>query len=155
MPDTSIDTRTTIGTTNTKSTTSDFLSEAKKAEKAGSGSNLGKDEFLKLLMKQLQYQDPLNPMEDREFIAQMATFSSLEQLTNLNTTMSAFVGLQDPMTMYVSWIGKEVTYEGEDSEEKTALVKSVKSSDGQYLLVLDDGTEVNPWNVTAVSHSDK
>ncbi|RCK11004.1 hypothetical protein DT075_25310 [Bacillus licheniformis] len=60
-----------------------------------------------------------------------------------------------PMTMYVSWIGKEVTYEGEDSEEKTALVKSVKSSDGQYLLVLDDGTEVNPWNVTAVSHSDK
>ncbi len=75
-------------------------------------------------------------MEDREFIAQMATFSSLEQLTNLNTTMSAFVGLQDPMTMYVSWIGKEVTYEGEDSEEKTALVKSVKSSDGQYLLVL-------------------
>lgn len=148
MPDTSIDTRTAIGTTNTKSTTSDFLSEAKKAEKAGSGSNLGKDEFLKLLMKQLQYQDPLNPMEDREFIAQMATFSSLEQLTNLNTTMSAFVGLQDPMTMYVSWIGKEVTYEGEDSEEKTALVKSVKSSDGQYLLVLDDGTEVNPWNVT-------
>ncbi|MDN5387865.1 MULTISPECIES: flagellar hook assembly protein FlgD [Bacillus] len=155
MPDTSIDTRTAIGTTNTKSTTSDFLSEAKKAEKSGSGSNLGKDEFLKLLMKQLQYQDPLNPMEDREFIAQMATFSSLEQLTNLNTTMSAFVGLQDPMTMYVSWIGKEVTYEGEDSEEKTALVKSIKSSDGQYLLVLDDGTEVNPWNVTAVSHSDK
>jgi len=150
MPDTSIDTRTAVGTTNTKSTTSNYLSEAKKAEKAGSGSNLGKDEFLKLLMKQLQYQDPLNPMEDREFIAQMATFSSLEQLTNLNTTMSTF-----PMTMYVSWIGKEVTYEGEDSEEKTALVKSVKSSDGQYLLVLDDGTEVNPWNVTAVSHSDK
>ncbi|TWM32473.1 Basal-body rod modification protein FlgD [Bacillus paralicheniformis] len=155
MPDTSIDTRTAIGTTNTKSTTSNYLSEAKKAEKAGSGSNLGKDEFLKLLMKQLQYQDPLNPMEDREFIAQMATFSSLEQLTNLNTTMSTFVGLQDPMTMYVSWIGKEVTYEGEESEEKTALVKSVKSSDGQYLLVLDDGAEVNPWNVTAVSHSDK
>lgn len=57
-------------------------------------------------------------MEDREFIAQMATFSSLEQLTNLNTTMSTFVGLQDPMSMYVDWIGKEVTYENENREEK-------------------------------------
>lgn len=110
---------------------------------------------MKLLVKQLQYQDPLNPMEDREFIAQMATFSSLEQLTNLNTTMSTFVGLQDPMSMYVDWIGKEVTYENENREEKTALVKSIKSSDGQYKLVLDDGTEVSPWNVTAVGVSAK
>lgn len=45
MSDTSIDTRTALGTTNTKSTTSDFLSEAKKAEKAGSGSNLGMMNF--------------------------------------------------------------------------------------------------------------
>ncbi|MCY8405874.1 flagellar hook assembly protein FlgD [Bacillus sonorensis] len=131
-------------------------STASSEKKTASGSsNLGKDDFLKLLVKQLQYQDPLNPMEDREFIAQMATFSSLEQLTNLNTTMSTFVGLQDPMSMYVDWIGKEVTYENENREEKTALVKSIKSSDGQYKLVLDDGTEVSPWNVTAVGVSAK
>lgn len=49
-------------------------------------SDLDKDAFLRLLVTQLQNQDPLNPMEDREFIAQMAQFSSLEQIRNLNKT---------------------------------------------------------------------
>ena len=49
---------------------------------------LGKDAFLNLLVTQLKNQDPLNPMDDREFIAQMAQFSSLEQMQNLNTTLA-------------------------------------------------------------------
>ncbi|NLM03871.1 MAG: flagellar hook capping protein [Clostridiales bacterium] len=50
-------------------------------------NDLDKDAFLSLLVTQLQNQDPLNPMEDREFISQMAQFSSLEQMQNLNATM--------------------------------------------------------------------
>ena len=50
----------------------------------GSVQSLGKDEFLQLMVTKLQNQDPLNPMEDEDYIAQLAQFSSLEQLTNIS-----------------------------------------------------------------------
>ena len=60
--------------------------ELKKASRAVS-KELDKEAFLKLLIAQLANQDPMNPMEDREFIAQMAQFSSLEQMANMSRTM--------------------------------------------------------------------
>lgn len=74
------------------------------------GSALDKDSFMLLLVTQFKYQDPLNPMEDKEFIAQLAQFSSLEQLMNLNDSMGLLTDATNNQQMInaTSYIGKSV-----------------------------------------------
>jgi len=55
--------------------------------------SLGRDDFLKLLVAQLSFQDPLEPMNDREFIAQMAQFSTLEQMTSMSSDFSRLTSM--------------------------------------------------------------
>ena len=59
---------------------------------SGSSPVTGKDEFLKLLVAQLQNQDPLSPVKNEEFVAQLATFTSLEQLISINENIKKLVG---------------------------------------------------------------
>src|SRR5690625_2052604 len=111
-------------------------------------SQLGKDEFLKILMVQLQKHYPLNPLEDKDFIAQMATFSSLEQLMNMSKSIDALVQNQliSPVVQYSHMIGKEVTYVGENAqgnrETLTSKVKAVSQKDGWAILELDNGEKI-------------
>ena len=70
----------------------DTFNKSIKGAKA-SGPELGKDDFLKLLITQLQHQDPTAPVDDKEFIAQMAQFSSLEQITNMSANFQRMAGL--------------------------------------------------------------
>lgn len=63
------------------------VAEKKSSTISANNSALGKDAFLQILVAQLQNQDPLSPMEDKDFIAQMAQFSSLEQMQDLNKNM--------------------------------------------------------------------
>ncbi len=84
-------------------------------EPATANNKLGKEEFLKMLVAQMQYQNPLDPLKDQEFIAQMTSFSSLEQLQNMNDTLSQDVQWNMLLsqtisnTMATSLIGREVT----------------------------------------------
>src|SRR5699024_8356784 len=82
------------------------------AQNRPASPDLGKDEFLKILMTQLQNQVPLDPMDDKDFIAQMVTISSLEQLMNMSGTMDKIVRSQtvSPVIQNSHLIGKEVSY---------------------------------------------
>ena len=82
--------------------------------KQSGGANLDKNAFMLLLVTQFKYQDPLNPMDDKEFVSQMAQFSSLEQLMNLNTSMTSLTDAtnNEQMINATSYIGKEVTVSG-------------------------------------------
>ncbi|MCM3160505.1 flagellar hook assembly protein FlgD [Metabacillus litoralis] len=118
-----------------------------------SGSNLGKDEFLKILMTQLQNQDPLNPMEDKEFISQMANFSSLEQITNMNSLMQKFLDSQtksDSILKYSEMIGKSIEW-SDSGAEQTGVVKAIKQKNNSIILELDNGKEITSDLITKIS----
>lgn len=84
---------------------------------------LGKDDFLKLLVTQLKTQDPLSPLEDKDFIAQMAQFTSLEQMKNMNNSVQ--------ITQATSFIGKQVTWADATGTEQTGIVSSVRIVGGE------------------------
>jgi len=78
------------------------------------GTTLGRDEFLKLLIAQLESQDPLNPTQDTEFVAQLAQFSSLEQQIQSNEALQGVTAAQDRMAaaQATSFLGNDVTFLG-------------------------------------------
>jgi flagellar basal-body rod modification protein FlgD len=85
------------------------LQNAKNTAENGrtASSELGKDDFLKLLITQLQNQDPTSPMENTEFIAQMAQFSSLEQMTNMSTSFTQLANTLSASEAFTT-VGKRV-----------------------------------------------
>ncbi|WP_036372156.1 flagellar hook capping FlgD N-terminal domain-containing protein [Neomoorella thermoacetica] len=91
---------------------------------------LGKDDFLKLLAAQLQNQDPLNPVSNTDFIAQMAQFSVLEQMNNLYESFNEALMLQA-----VGLIGKEVTTRINDQTLTGTVSKVNWSPEGIILTV--------------------
>ena len=112
-------------------------------------SSLGKDDFLKILTTQLANQDPTNPLDNKDFIAQMATFSSLEQMQNLNNSFDQFANRQ--MSQYAGVIGKEVTWTPAGAASpSTGVVSGVSIQDGNYFysvgnekVPMEDVTDIN------------
>lgn len=95
---------------------------------SNSNSELDKEAFLKLLVTQFQYQDPLNPMEDKEFIAQLAQFSALEQSmqTNENITLLLNETAMQTSISVTNYIGKEVSARGYGISKENGSVSLIQ-----------------------------
>ncbi|MCV4232155.1 flagellar hook capping protein [Virgibacillus sp. LDC1] len=110
------------------------------SSKSGNGQELGKDQFLSILITQLRHQDPLQPMQDREFIAQMAQFTSLEQLMNINTQLTA---MSQSLGAASSLIGKQISWmfkpeDGSESVMKSGIVDSIMVREGVHYAKVGD-----------------
>ena len=107
---------------------------------------LGKDDFLKILLTQLRYQDPTKPLEDREFVAQMAQFSTLEQMSNMNGEMAKVLGVL-AKSQAVSLLGKHVDIM-DGTQYVTGIVDEVSGSEFPQILV--DGRYYDVSQVVSV-----
>ncbi|MCT4545388.1 MAG: hypothetical protein N4A63_17780 [Vallitalea sp.] len=117
------------------------------SKKTTKTNNLDKDTFLNLLVTQMRYQDPLNPTQDKEFLAQMAQFTSLEQMQNLNTSAS--------MSRAYSLMNKEIfaTIVNPNTQERKAvsgMVRGVFMQNGKVFLKVGKDTDVPIEKVEAV-----
>ncbi len=104
-------------------------------------SELGKDDFLKLLTQQLKNQDPMNPMNDMEFINQMSSFSSLEQMVNMNKSLDSFIKTfsNNSQTQAMMFLGTTVTAQNSSMDEAvTGVVEMVGFKDGKPFLKVGD-----------------
>jgi len=124
------------------------------------GSQMGKEAFMELLVQQLKNQDPLSPMDNDKFIAQLTQLSSLEGIQNLNDNMVGLAMLQQgnalmsQLTQSSALIGKEVTYiDLNTGEEQTGTVLSVKIEDGLAVLNID-GEDVPLASVIEITEGD-
>ena len=126
---------------------------------SSSMKSVGKDEFMKLLLAQLKNQDPLKPMDGTDFAAQLAQFSSLEQLKNLNTTLETQSVNQMTLgyTQSVNMIGKEavansgntVTANGQTAQLNYNLAKDAQNV---TISIMDkDGKFIKSWDESAKS----
>ena len=101
-------------------------------------SSLGKDDFLKMLVTQLQNQDPLKPMDDTAFVAQMAQFSTLEQMQNMNASMLSMKA--------TDMIGNVVGFTNGSSNSIAGVVNGVNIANGVTSLVVGvDAVQYNEY----------
>ncbi|MBY0402534.1 MAG: flagellar hook assembly protein FlgD [Cyanobacteria bacterium] len=85
-------------------------------------SELGKDAFLNLLLTQLKYQDPINPVDNKEFIAQQAQFTQIEKLDNINATLQN----ANNITQASSLVGKRVDIKKPDGSMISGRIDSIQ-----------------------------
>lgn len=105
------------------------LESLKAQEAAKASSELDKNAFLKLLVEQLKNQDPLEPLKNEDFIAQLAQFNSLEEMINLNESFDSMLQVQS-MTQASGLVGQSIAFQDEEGEMYTGIAESVTMIEG-------------------------
>ena len=101
----------------------------------GNSQSLGTDQFLKLFTKQVQMQNPMEPMNNTDFLAQLAQFSSVEQMSNLNASFEKLLGVQQALQAG-SLVGKMVNYTDSSGTSGQGRVTGVRlTADGPVLML--------------------
>jgi flagellar basal-body rod modification protein FlgD len=118
--------------------------------KTAANGELGKDDFLKLFVAQLQHQDPMNPMNDQDMMGQMASFSQLEQITNM-AAANQNIATSLASTSAVGLIGRTVTYLDAEKISHTGTVEKVTVTDGKPSLTVSGNDGVDPATITQVA----
>ncbi len=139
-------------------TNSNAAAQAASTAAGDSTTTLGKDDFLKLLMTQMQNQDPTQPTDDTEFVSQLAQFSSVEQMTDMNDTMNQLLVAQASanQTADANLVGKTVKYTsstvtlgattpvtlgGTLSGAAADVTATITNSAGQVVRTIDFGSQ--------------
>jgi len=112
-------------------------------------TELGKDDFLQLLIAQLSHQDPTAPMQDTQFIAQMAQFSSLEQMTNMNGSFSKLSALLSGSDA-ANAVGRKVDIESGDATVSGSIMAATR---GEFPQVLVNGSWFD-WSSVKTVYAD-
>src|SRR6476659_5353603 len=134
----------------TTTTTSTDPTQAAAAKAKADKNVLGKDDFLKLMVAQMKNQDPMNPSDDKDNIAQMAQFSSLEQITNLASATQE-LATRMTLTQNVGLLGHDVAYTKADGTSGTGQVDGLDlTADGAATLSVAGQAGVDPTTVTSV-----
>jgi len=109
---------------------------------AGGIEELGGQQFLQLLVAQIQNQDPMNPMEDRDFIAQMAQFSTLTQMQS---------AVRNQMTMLgAGLLGRRFVLKSSSGEQIEGKIVSAAWQDGEMMLTTDAGDELPMGQISSM-----
>ncbi|WP_419955444.1 flagellar hook capping FlgD N-terminal domain-containing protein [Neobacillus niacini] len=100
---------------------------------------MGKEAFLKILVTQLQNQDPTQPQKDGEFVAQMAQLSVLEQLSNLNNSLTAYLESSNNLSQYSYVLGNKVTWTNpETNVQESGTVTGINYKNNQVYYKIGD-----------------
>jgi flagellar basal-body rod modification protein FlgD len=140
-PATSVSARSATSTTGTGSSSTSTT---------GAAAGMGKDDFMQLLVAQLKNQDPMKPMDDKEFVTQLAQFSSLEASQKMTETIEA-LSASEMIVQAATLIGKQATAKLETGETVTGTISQVKIQDGKPIAVIN-GTDVDTSLITQIGN---